>query len=298
MAMHVDLRDLRLFLGVAETGSFSTCARNQGLSQPALSRAIRDLEDRVGARLFDRDTRSVRLTATGAQLRPLAERLLRETHIGLGQLEQFVKGARGRIVVAALPTLAATMLPVAIRRFQQSWPDVDFEVVDTLQDQVIESVANGDADLGLAAQQSANPRLTYQPLVTDPFGLVCRRDDPLVRQANHSWAEFSHRPFIAMNRNSSIRAITDAALLQAMMPIKALFECAHLATVGGLIASGLGISALSRLSMPLLAEDLAWFELSGPRIARSIGVVERVDSLANPMARRFVDCLLEVRKAM
>lgn len=117
MSHQIELRELRLFRGVAEHGSFSLCAEHCGISQPALSRTIKLMEDRLGVRLFDRDTRTVALSSYGRHLLPIAERVLREVEAGLDSLDQLASGARGRIVVASLPSLSATVLPRAISAF-------------------------------------------------------------------------------------------------------------------------------------------------------------------------------------
>src|SRR4051794_22120041 len=129
--MRIDLtpRQLLCFLRVAELGSFSAAARALGVSQPALSRTIRQVEDAVGARLFDRDTRNVVPTHAGTELRPLAERLVAEFGGAYGALARFVAGQTGRLTVAALPSLAAVLLVPAIARFRTN-PDVEVAILD------------------------------------------------------------------------------------------------------------------------------------------------------------------------
>ena len=101
---NVSLITLRIFLRVAQTCSFSETARLEHVSQPALSRTIRLLEEQLGARLFDRDTRNVTLTAAGAQLQPIAERLISEYDLAFTDLAQALSGERGRVTVGALPS--------------------------------------------------------------------------------------------------------------------------------------------------------------------------------------------------
>jgi LysR family carnitine catabolism transcriptional activator len=287
----LELRRLRLFVGVAREGSFSACARSHGLSQPALSRVILQLEDHLGARLFDRDTRTLQLTPAGEALLPIAERLLRDAGLGFDQIAQFIKGGRGRLAIAALPSLAAIRLPAAIAGFIREWPDVDFEVLDGLSERVESAVADGRADLGLAIPPAPERDLDYQEIVQDPFGLVCPHDHPFAQDPAPAWSLLTEAPFIAMSSHSSVRRMTDAAFVQIGTPVQPRYECAHLSTAGALIAQGLGVSALPRLALPLLGPvDLAWTPLSEPALSRSIGIVTRREG-TSALARRFADYL-------
>ena len=134
-------QQLLCFLRVAETGSFSAAARLLAMSQPALSRTIRLLEEQIGVRLFDRDTRNVALTAVGRELRPVAERLTGDHAHAFGAFAQLVAGQRGRITVAALPSLAASVLAPAIATLRAERPDVDVLILDGLSGTVIDAVA-------------------------------------------------------------------------------------------------------------------------------------------------------------
>src|SRR5687767_14834246 len=149
MRMNLTPQQLAAFLRLARTGSFSEAARLQGVSQPALSRAVQQMEEAVGRRLFDRTTRSVALTPTGRELRRIAERLVAEFDGAFDELARFVEGRRGRVAAAALPSIAAVLLPPAIARFREGHPEVAVAVLDGLSGSVLDAVAEGRADIGL-----------------------------------------------------------------------------------------------------------------------------------------------------
>ncbi|HWK45404.1 MAG TPA: LysR family transcriptional regulator [Stellaceae bacterium] len=283
MSINLTLQHLACFLRVSETGSFTQSGRALGLSQPALSRTIQQMEAMLGARLFDRDTRNVMLTPTGLALRPIAERMLGEFSGAYGELAEFIAGRRGRVVVATLPSLAAVLLAPAVARFQAGYPDVAVAIQDGLAESVIEAVAAGRADLGLTVQATLDDRLTYQPLLEDTFGMVCRADDPLASSGVVDWTVFRSRPFVAMAAASSVRRMTDAAFLQAGLAVPALYECSFLGTTGHLVAAGLGITALPWLTLPLLGPaPLVWRRLERPVMRRSMGVVTRIGRTPAP----------------
>ena len=294
MRINLTIQQLNAFLRVAETSSFSEAARLLAVSQPALSRTIRMIETSLGARLFDRDTRNVALTPAGAQLRQTAQRLVLEFDGALGEVAQFVAGQRGCVTVAALPSLAAVLLPPVIARFRVERPQVQILIQDGLSGSVVDRVLEGQADLGLTNQPSPSAQLAYTALASDLFGLVCREDHPLAACKTLDWSVFAAYPFIAMAPGSSVRALTDAAFLQIGQPVAPLYECAFLGTTGHLIANGLGITALPQMTLPLVsAPGLVWRPLENPTLRRATGVVRRAGRALSPVAEIFLADLIK-----
>jgi LysR family transcriptional regulator, carnitine catabolism transcriptional activator len=299
MRMNLSPRQLSAFVRLAGTGSFGEAARLQGVSQPALSRAIQQMEAAVGRRLFDRTTRSVVLTPTGRELLPIAERLVAEFDGSFGELARFVDGQRGRIAVAALPSIAAVLLPPAIARFREGRPEVEVAVLDGLAGSVLDAVAEGRADIGLTIRPSPRATLAYRPLLSDEFGLVCRPDDELAGVGPLPWSAFEGRPFVAMAPESSVRQMTDAAFLQAGLAIPPLYGCAFLGTTGHLVEAGLGVTALPRLTLPLLGRlDLVWRRLERPVMRRQMGVVTRAGRTLAPATEAFLVVLRQQAKML
>jgi LysR family carnitine catabolism transcriptional activator len=287
-------QQLSAFLHLSNTGSFRDAARLQRISQPSLSRTIQAMEQALGRRLFDRTTRRVQLTPTGSELRPIAERLIAEFDTALGDLAQFLEGRRGRVVIAALPSISAVLLPGAIARFLKENASVDFQIRDGLSATVVETVVSGKADMGLTVRPTPAENLSYRALAADAFGLVCRPDHPLAREASSPWTVFANEPFIAMDPHSSVRAMTDAAFMQVGIAVRPLYECAFLATTGNLVAQGLGITALPRLTLPMIgARDLVWRPLVSPSLQRSLGVVTSLGRSLSPAASAFLDVLAD-----
>jgi DNA-binding transcriptional LysR family regulator len=292
MRMKATVRQLEIFLSIAELRSFTDAGRTLNVSQPALSRTIRQTEAAVGARLFDRDTRNVELTPAGRALIPIAKRIVGEFESSFGELAQFVNGNVGQIAIAALPSIAASILPEAIRQFRCNRPKVDILIHDGMSHAITEAINEGKVEIGVGARPSTSDRVIYRPLLSDDFVLVCRNDDPLVDRRKAAWSIFQGRPFVAMIDSSSVRALTDATFLQLGLEVKPLYECAHIATAGNLIAAGLGISALPRLTLPLIASNaVTAIPLERPAIKRSIGIITRPGRSLSPAAECFLAIL-------
>jgi LysR family transcriptional regulator, carnitine catabolism transcriptional activator len=288
------LPSLKAFISVARARSFVEAARSLHVSQPALSRTIHLLEDQLGTRLFDRDTRNVSLTAAGEALLPVVERLSGDYEHAFSELARTFAGERGRVVVGALPSIASLRLPRLIAGFQRGHPGVEIVVRDTLSRSLEQQFIERQVDLGLIALAEPIPQLQFQPVFSEPFGLVCRAGGELDTGQAAEWKLFTAQPFIAMAPLSSVRNGTDEAFARARLAIRPWFECSHLATLGGLIAEGLGVSALPRSTLPLLGPGrFAWRSLRRPVVARTVGLARLARRTLPPAAEAFAAYVLE-----
>lgn len=293
MPVSLSLRQFEIFLRVAELRSFSEAGKVLHVSQPALTRSIQQMEDALGARLFDRDTRKVELGAVGIQLLPIARRILSEFETACGEMTEFVEGLQGKVHVAALPCVAAAVLPSVIANFCKSHPKVDFRISEYLSQNVGEAVTDGVCDFGVAVRPAENERIDYQHLIDDDIFMVCRKDDPLVSEKSVPWSVFKSRHFIAMGRNCSVRATTQDTFSELGLDVKPHYECQNIATARSLIEAGLGISAVSALMLPQIAfGDVIARRLIQPKRSRSMGVITRSRRALSPAAAEFLEAFV------
>ena len=287
--INVGLAELQAFACLAEVRSFRAAAEQLGLTGSAVSRAIARIEDRLGARLFDRDTRNVTLTPQGLALQQLTRRILAEAQSALTEFDAYLSARSGRVTLAGLPSIAASFLPGLIARFAASHPEVEVAIIDDLSDGVIRAVLDGQADLGFTAGAvDGGGRLSFRPLLTDEFVAVGSEGGPLDGAPSWRWQDFADAPFVAMTPGSSVRALTDAAFAQAGSPVRPRFEVAHLVTAGALVAAGLGLAALPGLTLPVLGRGpFVTRDLAEPRMVRRIGVVQATGRTLSPAARAF-----------
>ncbi|MBW8815003.1 MAG: LysR family transcriptional regulator [Caulobacterales bacterium] len=294
MARCPSLTSLRLFLQVASSLSFSETARAANLSQPALSRTIKLLEEDLGVRLFDRNSRNVRLTAAGATLLPIVERLTGDFDLAFRELSQTFEGQRGRVVIGVLPSAAANLLPKVIARFRRSHPQVEITVRENLSGGLYQSLQDRLIDFAVGTPPMIADEIAFEPLFEDDCILVCRPQDAEAIPDPAPWKVFRELPFIGMEPRSSVRMLTDAAFAKADIAAPALYECAQVATVGGLISAGLGISLLPRSTLPLLGSGgaIAWRTMRPPRVFRTIGVSRLMGRTLAPAATALLQELV------
>jgi LysR family transcriptional regulator, carnitine catabolism transcriptional activator len=292
MRIGLTLVQLEAFAEVAQRANFRAAAAALHVSQPALSRTIRLAEAALDTRLFDRDTRRVQLTAAGRELLPIAKRILADFNGAFSELAQFLEGRSGHVKVAALPSLGVAVLPAAVASFREAHPRARFSIIEGPADFVRACIEDGRADFGVTVRPQGDEPLRYVHCVDDPFVLLCRSDDPLAARSTATWSAFAGRPFIPSARSSSIRPLVDAVFLQKRIQVEPALEFPSIAMAGALVRAGLGITALPRLALHLIArEGLAAVPLHGPSLSRPIGLVTRAGRSLSPITRAFMETL-------
>ena len=291
-----DLADCRAVLALSDARSFRLAAEHLGMSPSALSRLVTGLETRISARLFDRDTRNVIPTEEGRAFTELAERLVNTAEGGAEDFTAFLEARRGRLTIAGLPSVTAGLLPDLLERFAAAHPGVDLRILDALSDSVVASVARGEADLGFTAGTvGTRDQLSFQALLDDQFVAVGPTGGSLAEDRPYALAELIRMPFIAMAPGTSVRELLDGACARIGQQLEPRFEVSHLATAGALVAQGLGVSALPRLTLPVLgSRDLLIRPIADFGASRRIGLVWRSGRTLSPPARAFLKLVRSV----
>ncbi len=274
--MNLELRHLHAFEALVRERNFTRAAVAMHLSQPAFSALIRRLETTLGARLFDRSTRSVELTVEGEAFADGARRILDEVRSTVSEIGERVAGRRGRVSIALLPSLAADWLPPVLAEFHALHPDIAVEVADVLSEACIEAVRQGRADFALAPTRAETPELTAAHFCSDGFRLVCPAGHPLAKRSPIRLDDVRRYPFIHLGRSSSVRQYLEAATHPR--PLRSVLEVDQLATVAGMVRAGLGISIVPALSLYQFAgPGLALRTLRWPGLRRDIYLVRLRD---------------------
>ncbi|MBL7249904.1 LysR family transcriptional regulator [Alloalcanivorax sp. C16-2] len=289
--MNLSSRQLKAFVALVEERNFTRAAKRCHLSQPAFSALIQSLEQEAGVRLFDRSTRHVDLTAEGHELETSARGLLTDMSLALENLRDHAAKRRGRVSVAALPSLAAGWLPELLARFHERYPGVTLQVHDAVLDPCLDLVARGEADFAVAALRPDMSDLEGQFLHADPFFLVCRQDHPLASRDRIRLRDALKWPWIATARNSSVRKHLEQALGDETP--SALLEVAHLATVTGLVKAGMGIALVPAMTLfQFERPGLVIKPLSGRVPARRLYLIRRRRRSLSVAGQALYDLLL------
>ena len=285
---------LRAFLALADAGSFAEAARATGWSQPALHRAVRELEQLAALPLAERRGRGVVLTVEG-------RRLARAIRLAAAELAAAIAESRpdasdsGRLVVGAMPLSRARILPRAIAAFARAAPRARIEVIEGSWRELVEPLRDGVIDLMIGAlREVPPPGIDQRPLFTDRLAVVARAGHPLAGEASPDPAELAAFPWIVGSAGTPLRAQFDTLFGTAQPP--APIVCGSVMTIRGILIASDCLTLLSP-DQVAVEVDAGLLTLIGPPrddMVRTIGVATRIGWRPTAVQARFVALLEQV----
>jgi DNA-binding transcriptional LysR family regulator len=291
--MDVNMRQVRAFVSVAHLKSFTRAAALLHVSQPALTVQIRKLEESLGIRLLDRNSRTVDITRVGRELLPVFQRVLHELDSVIMDTKALATQQHGVVRIAALPSFAAGLLPAIISRFRRSNPRMSFVVRDVIASRVNASVRSEEVDIGITGGELADPDLDILHLTHDQMHVVFPSQHPLERKRRITLEDLAELPLVLMDSGTSVRAIVDRAFVAAgRLPIPAC-EAIYMMTAVGMVKAGLGVAVLPASAKEVRAEpSLKSREIDDAAFARPIAVIKKRNRTLPPAAQLFVEQIL------
>jgi LysR family nitrogen assimilation transcriptional regulator len=192
----MDLRQLRYFVTVAESGSISAAALLLHVAQSAVSRQMKTLEEDVGGELFHRSVAGVSLTDSGAMLLERARFILREVESAANDVSTFSRGMRGVVRMAAPASVGRALYVPAVPAFHQQYPQVQLELSESPTDDVLHRLLTGTLDVGIVSNPTAQENLVFEPLVQEETVLLCPPGSPLAKRRSIAAAKLRSEPII------------------------------------------------------------------------------------------------------
>jgi DNA-binding transcriptional LysR family regulator len=267
----LEFRHLRYFLALAEELHYGRAAQRLAISQPPLSVAIQQLEASVGARLFDRDSKGVRLTPAGEAFRVSAQGLLGRAEDACAQAREVQAGEVGRLRLGFVGSTLFNGLAAWLQAFQAGHAKVEVVVVELNSQDQIDALLQEELDLGLVHTDRLPPALACQPLYSEPFVACLPASHPLAALGDIPLAALSDQPFILFSRKGSPdyhARIVDICRQHGFYP-RLQHEGRHWLSVVSLVAQGLGVSIVPEA-----------FQRAGIQGAVFRPLAERIDSSA------------------
>lgn len=290
--MRMSVKQLRAFLAVAHTLNFAHASERLNLSQPALSLTIKGLEEVLGGPLLQRSTRKVTLTQEGEIFLPMARQLLADWDNAEEAMRQSFTLQRGKISIAAMPSFAANVLPEVLKAFRDRYAAINVTVHDVINEQVIEMVREGRVEMGIAFEPAPTNNLLFTPLAVDRFVAIVPKESPLASKSHLSWRELLTLDFITLQRPSAVRLMLEEELARSGRKLDVALESHQLVTVGRMVASGLGGSAVPALCRSQMAAlGAVCLPLDNPPIEKCIGVIHAGHMQFSKAAQALLDTL-------
>lgn len=281
--MQIKLDDVQAFVAVAEYGGFARAADELGITQSALSRRIKKLEEALGARLLDRTTRRVAVSVVGQEFLPEAIRLVDEFDQSLRDIRDLIQIRTGNVAISTNMTVADTLLPEIIAQFRHAHPRVRVRITESSSPGALERVLRRDSELAIAQFGEGRPELAYEPLFEDRFVLVCHRDHPLAGATDLKWRDLAEHNFIRMRAGSGTTNLLERTLGDQLQHLSGDLEVGHFNALLALVGRNLGVSAIPTLVQLKRTDlDLVARGIGGPVISRTLGIVTYRGRMLSP----------------
>lgn len=294
--MKLDPKHLAQLSVIVESGSFQSAADRLGLTQPALSRNMKTLENRLGSALFLRDGRRSVPNALGERLarNGYAIRLAEEQASVLA--DQSAEGAVGELRIGAPPIVAGRFLSTAIARFIRENPNCVVELRTGLVYELRAMLERRQVDVVLGpkslAEQSVN--LDFTPIIDDRIGILCRAGHPLAALGRLTPSGLESQVWLAHSRGSLLRQQTETAMqASGVTSMRIVCETDSIRSVLEIVADTDLITTMPVVTTtPYLEDGLVFLDFEHPQFHRPLGSITRMGSSANPIEEKFMSSLL------
>lgn len=271
----MEMHQLRYFLAVAKTGSFSRAAEECHVAQPSLSQQILKLEDELGEKLFERLRRRTILTGAGELFRRRAERIVREVDEARREVQDLQGELRGKIELGVLPTIAPYLLPKIVRVFTEKHPAVEVIVHEEVTSRILTALENNELDLALMSPPLPESRVELDELFTEELLLTMPAGHPLIRKKTVTLEDLAPEKFILMQEGHCLGEQALQFCRERGFHPQITCRSAQVETIQALVEAGLGISLVPEMARREPCRRLAYRSLTGKKPSRAIVMVSK-----------------------
>ena len=291
--MHFDLTDLRLFLHVAEAGSITAGAERSGLALASASARVRGMEEQAGVPLLERRRRGIEPTSAGRALLHHARLVTGQVERMRGELGEYARGLKGHVRLLANTAAAAVHLPEILASFLRANPNVDVDLDERPSPEVARAVAEGLADVGIAAGHADFSGVETIPFRGDRLVLVTSRDHPLADRERIAFAETLASEFVGLSGDTALGGHLAGHAARAGGRMRTRVRVRGLDAACRMVALGAGVAVVPEAAAQRwdLHKALALVRLEDPWAERSLVVVVRRLDVLPSHARRLAEHL-------
>jgi DNA-binding transcriptional LysR family regulator len=287
--MDIEIADLRAVVVLAETLHFGRAADRLHVSQPALSKRIRKIEDLVGGALLVRRYRDVRLTEAGRLLAERGRQMLRESDATLALSQRAARGEAGRLRIGFGIASILGLLPEVLLKFRRLHPGVDLQLRDMSTPEQVEALATGAIDVGFVRLPVRDSRLVVRPVLDERLIVAVGRRTPWNQRMGLPC--LAAEPFIVIARSRSVSLYdhTLSVCAAAGFAPRIVQEVHELFTALSLVGAGLGVALVPRSAALMRLPGVRFGSLTLPEAAWDIAVAWHRDAGDVPLIERFVE---------
>ena len=293
----MDFERLKAFRAVATEKSFSRAARKLFRTQPAVSQAIRSLEDELGERLFLRLGRTVEMTQAGEVLLEHAQQAFEALEQGRMRLDALRGLKEGKLTIGTSDTTACYILPDALRVFRSRYPGIEIVLSNRPSPATLEHVLAREGDIGIVTLPIHDARVAVEELLVREDVVICSPRHPLSGRKRVRIEELAGHPLLLLDKGSSTRSFIDERLSRAGVVPHVAMELASIEVIKKLVQLDFGISIVPRVAVGLEAErdELRAIRLFSAGEARKLGVIYPRKGYLALAAQEFLKVLRQGR---
>ena len=290
----MEFHQLRYVCAIAETGSFSRAAERCHVAQPSLSQQVLKLEEDLGARLFDRLGRSVRLTEAGRAFLPHARSILHQMEAARSGVEDKRTDVRGSVAVGIIPTIAPYLMPQSVAAFSKKYPDAKLRILEETTPVLVEGLRNLSIDVAILALPLRHKEFQMYPLRTEPLYAALAKDHPRAHAKNLSLRELRGEQFVMLRDGHCFRDLSVAACSRAKVNPRIAFESGQFSSLLGMVAAGVGVSLVPEMAVDKSAR-CSYVRISDAQASRTIVAAVLRGRSFNRVQRAFLEYIRSAR---
>ncbi len=281
------------FRKVAETKSISRAAEELLITQPAVSKQVRALEEELGERLFDRIGKKVFLTKTGQVLLVHADRILRSVEEAKTAVRDLSEECSGELIIGTSDHISLHRLPGILKSYISAFPKVDLKLRCHRSETVLEMVGRNLVDIGVITLPRVSANLVSRVIWKDPMSLVFPKDHPLAGLKKLRLKDTTTYGMILPEAGTTTRDTIDSAFTRKKLIANVTMEVAYIETIKGLVKAGLGISILpdKAVEQEVKSGALVKAKIQDANFSRDLGIVYLKDKFMSRPAAEFLKFL-------
>lgn len=288
-APDLSARQLRAVLAVAENRSFIAAAASLKISQPALTRTIKQVESELGVSLFSRTTRQVEVTPSGREFVAVAERMLNDLRISVASLRSHESKPTGQIIVSSVRSLAGAVLPDLLATFGRRYPGIQLHLREGIQADVVDDVRSGVADFAIGYIDDAEPAFDVEGIANERFHIVMPKSHALARRNRIPVEALREVTMVSFPRESRSRRIVDGAAARRGFALRYAMTTNRLPTLLSLVRNGVGLTVVPTSERPASADRvLISRPLAGREFTCRLGVIRSRERALTAAAAIFL----------
>jgi LysR family hydrogen peroxide-inducible transcriptional activator len=268
----MEIHQLRYFCAVASYGTFTRAAQAESVAQPSLSQQILKLEDELGAKLFDRMAKGVKLTACGRAFLPRAAQLLRELGNAKTEILEMAGKEDGELTIGVIPTIGPYLLPPVLTSFSHEHASIVIKVMEDVTSALLDRLHEGAIDLAVVSLPVPGDWIRSMELFWEPMLVVLPAGHRHARRTAIRLSDLKDEPFLLLKEGHCFRESTITACRQARVQPNVVFESGQFATILAMVSAGVGISAVPAMAARPV-KGCRYVRIAHEKAGRRVGVI-------------------------